>query len=230
MSDIFMALFAAFLGIAVIQQFFKHSRASQRRIYWNCTWLAAVAGFCAGYPDWQRAAGLSVLAVAGMIVAAYAYTPYIKIGGKIRSLGLQTPDPEDVPAEPPAEQQDPAPDAYSGVLSAPKMWWLMVPVMLISAANTYAFATGESEWWVAVIGIAVLIFLAVTVGYGDASWGYPIARGQKIQFAILAVVTLGTFTAVYLASYAMAKRRPMRSKHSLDYRAHPHLRDKYPEL
>ncbi|MCF6386368.1 hypothetical protein L2K20_05250 [Mycobacterium sp. MBM] len=225
-----MAIFALCIGVAVIQQFFKHGRASQRRIYWSCTLLASIAGLMAGYPDWQRAVGLSALAVIGLTVIAYAYTPYIKIGGKIRSLGLQTPDPEDVPAEPHADQQDPAPDAYSGALSAPKMWWLMVPLMLISAGNTYAFVTGEGEWWVAAIGIAFLIFLAVVGGYGDASWGYPIARGQKIQFAILAVVTLGTFTVLYLAAYAMAQRRPLRSKHSLDYRSHPHLRDKYPEL
>lgn len=229
MSDLFIAIFALCIGVAVIQLFLKHSRASQRRIYWSCTGLASISGFVAGYPDWQRAVGLSALAVIGLTVVAYAYTPYIKIGGKIRSLGLQTPDPEDVPAEPHADQQDPAPDAYSGVLSAPKMWWLMVPLMLISTGNTYAFMIGEGEWWVAAIGIAFLIFLAVMVGYGDVSWGYPIARGQTIQFAILAVVTISTFTVLYLAAYTMAQRRPLRSKHSLDYRSHPHLRNNYPE-
>ena len=229
MSDLFMAIFAACIGVAVVQQFFKHSRASQRRIYWSCTWLAAVAGFAASYPDWQRAAGLTALAVVGLIVIAYAYTPYIKIGGKIRSLGVQTPDPEDVLTESTTGQHDPAPDAYSGLLTAAKMWWILVPLMLISAINTYAFAAGEGEWWVAAIGIAFLVFLSGATGVGDASWGYPIARGQLIQFVVLAVVTIGTFTVIYLAAYALAKRRPVRSKHSLEYRAHPKLREKYSE-
>lgn len=228
--DFFFGVTLAAFAIGFVQSFFKHSRTSQRRVYWTCTAVGATAAFLSFYPLWTKGLGAFAFVTGAMTVIAYAYTPYIKIGGKIRSLGLQTPDPEDVPAEPHADQQDPAPDAYSGVLSAPKMWWLMVPLMLISAGNTYAFVTGEGEWWVAAIGIAFLIFLAVVGGYGDASWGYPIARGQKIQFAILAVVTLGTFTVLYLAAYAMAQRRPLRSKHSLDYRSHPHLRDKYPEL
>ena len=56
-----------------------------------------------------------------------------------------------------------------------------------------------------------------------------LARGQRIQFAILAVVTIGSFTVLYLAAYAVAKRRPLRSKHSMEYRAHPHLQDKQPD-
>lgn len=229
MSDLFMAIFAACVGLAVVQQFFKHSRASQRRIYWNCTWVAALAGFLAGYPDWGKAAGLAALAALGLTVAAYAYTPYIKINGKIRSLGVQTPDPEDDSDETTAPQRDPAPDAYSGALTAAKLWWILVPLMLISAINTYAYATGEGEWWVAAIGMAFLVFLSVTTGLGDASWGYPIARGQRIQLAILTVVTLGTFTTIYLIAYAIGRRRPVRSRHSLEYRAHPDLRDKFPE-
>jgi hypothetical protein len=229
MSDLFMAIFAGCIGVAVVQQFFKHSRASQRRVYWNCTWLAAIAGFLAGYPDWERAAGLAALAALGLSVAAYAYTPYIKINGEIRSLGVQTPDPEDVSDEATVRQHDPAPDAYSGGLTAAKLWWILVPLMLISAVNTYSFATGEGEWWVATIGMAFLVFLAVTTGLGDASWGYPIARGQRIQFVVLTIVTLGTFTAIYLIAYAIGKRRPVRSKHSLEYRAHPDLRDKFSE-
>jgi hypothetical protein len=164
-----------------------------------------------------------------MLVIACAYTPYIKINGKIRSLAIQSPDPEDESSEAIAEQQDPVRDAYSGALTAAKLWWILVPLMLISAINTYAYAIGEGEWWVAAIGMAFLVFLSVTTGLGDASWGYPIARGQRIQLAVLTIVTLGTFTAIYLVAYAIGKRRPVRSKHSLEYRAHPDLRDKFPE-
>lgn len=229
MSDLFFIVLAGCVAVAVIQQFFDHSRSSQRRVYWTCTGLGAVAAFLAIPEDTPKGIGVAAFFVGVMSVAAYAYTPYIKIGGKIRALAAQTPDPDDTSAESTTGQHDPAPDAYSGMLTAPKMWWILVLLMLISAGNTYAFATGDGEWWVAAIGIAFLVFLAVATGIGDASWGYPIARGQRIQFVILVVVTLGTFTVIYLAAYALAKRRPIRSKHSLEYRAHPDLREKYSE-
>ena len=229
MSDLFFIVLAGCVAVAVIQQFFEHSRSSQRRIYWTCTGLGAIAAFLAVPEDTPKGIGLAAFFIGVMSVAAYAYTPYLKIRGKIRSLAIQSPDPDDGSTKYTAEQQDPTPDSYSGMLTAPKMWWILVPLMLISAINTYAFVTGKGEWWVAAIGIAFLLFLAIATGYGDASWGYPIARRQLIQFTVLAIVTLGTFTVVYLAAYALAKRRPIRSKHSLEYRAHPDLRVKYSE-
>lgn len=227
--DLFFGVTVAAFAIGFVQSFFKHSRTSQRRVFWACAAVGAVAAFLSFYPLWTKGLGAFAFVAGAMTVIAYAYTPYIKIGGKIRSLGVQTPDPEDTPLESASEQHDPAPDAYSGVLTAAKMWWILVPLMLISAVNTYAFAIGEGEWWVAAIGLVFLAFLAIGTGYGDASWGYPIARGQRIQFAILVVVTIGSFTALYLAAYALAKRRPVRSRHSMEYRAHPRLRDQYPE-
>lgn len=228
--DLFFGVTVAAFAIGFVQSFFKHSRTSQRRVYWTCAAVGAAAAFLSFYPLWTKGLGAVAFVAGAMIVIAYAYTPYIKIGGKIRSLAVQTPDPEDDSPGSATTQHDPAPDAYSGMLTAAKMWWILVSLMLISAINTYAFVTGEGEWWVAVIGVTFLVFLAVAAGVGDASWGYPIARGQRIQFMILAVVTLGAFTVVYLAAYGLAKRRPFRSKHSLDYRAHPDLRDKDPGL
>jgi len=232
MSDVFMVIFVASIAVAVIQQFFKHSRGSQRRTYWSCTCAAAIFGFLAVYPDLQKGLWMALFSLGAMIVIAYAYTPYIKLGGKIYALTVHDsrPDPDEAAAETTTGQQhDPAPDAYSGLLTAPKMWWVLVPLMLISAGNTYAFAIGEGEGWVAAIGITFLVFLAIATGYGDASWGYSIARGQRLQFIILAIVTLGTFAVLYLGAYAIAKRRPVRSRHSMEYRAHPDLRKKYSE-
>lgn len=229
MTDVFFVIMAGCVAVAIVQQFFRHSRTSQRRVYWTCALLGSLSALLCVTENIQQRVGSALFFMGVMLVAAYAYTPYIKIRGKIYSLATQTPDPEDVPAESSTEQHDPAPDAYSGLLTAPKMWWILIPLMLISVGNTYAWASGEGEWWVAAIGIVFLAFLAIATGYGDASWGYPIARGQRIQFAILAVVTVGSFTVLYLAAYAVAKRRPVRSRHSLEYRAHPRLRNQYPE-
>lgn len=233
MSNFFFFVFASALAVAVIQQFFKHSRSSQRRIYWSCTIVGAIAAFLMVYPEWQKGSGLGLFYLGLMTFVAYAYTPYIKIGGKIYALTVQDsrPDPDDTPATETASptvvtELDPAPDAYSGLLSATKMWWMVVGLLVISSVNTYAFVTGDGEWWVAAIGIAFLVFLAVTTGLGDASWGYGIARGQHIQFGVAAVVTVGVFAALYLVAYQTGKRLPLRRKQSMEYRAHPrHAKD-----
>ena len=230
MSDLFFVLLVASLAIAVIQQFFKHSRTSQRRIYWSCTCVGAVSGFLIGYPDWTRGSGMALFLLGVMAVAAYAYTPYIKVGGKIYALTVQDsrPDADESSdkTDAAAPKLDPAPDAYSGIISATKMWWLLVPLLVISSGNTYAFATGEGEGWVALIGVTFLVFLAIATGYGDASWGYGIARGQHIQFGVAAVVTAGVFAVLYLAAYQVGKLRPLRRKQSMEFRAHPrHAKD-----
>jgi hypothetical protein len=229
MSDFFFLIVVACVVISFVQSFFKHSRSSQRRIYWTCARVAAVAGFFAVYPDWKKGSGFALFALGAMMVMAYVYTPYIKIGGKIYALTVQDsrPDPEDTPA-PAAEdpEDDPAPDAYSGIISATKTWWLYIPLLAFIAINTYAFAVGEGEAWVAGTGVAFLVFLAIATGYGDASWGYGIARGQHIQFGVAAVVTAGVFAVLYLVAYQGGKRWPLRRKQSMEFRAHPrHAKD-----
>src|SRR5262245_54098544 len=123
MSDFFLALFVAALGIAVIQQFFKHSRSSRRRIYWGCTIVGAGAAFLMVNPDWKKGFAIALGCLAIMTVVAYANTPYIKIRGKVYALTVQDsqPDPDDdsdVTAATTTQERDPAPDAYSGLLSA----------------------------------------------------------------------------------------------------------------
>jgi hypothetical protein len=176
------------------------------------------------YPDWKKGLGLDLFFLGAMTVVAFAYTPYIKLGGRTRALTVQdsrtdsdvTPNPT-----PPAVSHDPAPDAYSGIISAAKMWWLIVPVLIISAGNFYAFVAGRGESWVAAIGIGFVLFLAVVTGYGDASWEYPVARGQRTQFAIATVITAGAFAVLYLLAYYAGKRMPLRRHQSMEYRVHP---------
>ena len=45
---------------------------------------------------------------------------------------------------------------------------------------------------------------------------------------VAGVATLGTFTALYFLAYAAGRRWPLRPKGSMGYRAHPHLRKKFP--
>jgi hypothetical protein len=223
-SNFFLAIAIASSAVAVIQSFFDHSRTSQRRIYWSCVGIAAMAGFFMVYPDWKKGLGLGLFFLSAMTVVAFAYTPYIKLGGKTRALTVQDSrsDSGDTPTTTSvALERDPTPDAYSGIVSAAKMWWLLVGLLVISAGNFYAFVAGRGEVWVAAIGIGFVVFLAVVTGYGDASWGYAIARGQRPQFAIATVTTAGAFAVLYLFAYYTGKHMPLRRKQSMEYRAHP---------
>jgi hypothetical protein len=240
-----------FLGVIVLcfvvcfaLSFFDISRGSQRRIYWASACLAAVSGFLIGYPNWQKGLGITGILLGAMIMAAYAATPYIKIGGKIYALTVadSRPDPEDI--DTPAGDHpgtdgaphahsgdpefDPAPDSYSGMLTAAKMWWMLVVLAVIAAGNVYFFAVGRGGGWVAAAAAAFVALLAVGAGYGDASWGYPIARGQHLQLGIASLITAGGFALLYLSAYYTARRFPLRRKQSLEYRAHPRHRKNEP--
>jgi hypothetical protein len=228
MSNPFFVLLVACAVGALIQQYVKYSRSSQRRVYWGCASLGTIAAFLAFYPDSKKGLGMALFFLGAMTVIAYAYTPYIKIGSKVYALTVQDsrPDPDESSDDTAATatatpEHDPAPDAYSGLLSATKMWWLLIPLMIISTGNVYAFATGKGEWWVAAIGLAFIVFLSLAMGFGDASWGYGIARGQHVQFVAAAVVTVGIFAALYMAAYQTGKRWPSRRNQSMESRAHP---------
>ena len=163
-----------------------------------------------------------------MVAAAYGYTPYIKIRGKIYALNASDsqPDPDDEPAETALDTSNhgetgPKPNTYSGLLSARKMWWVLTVLMLIAAINVRIFFESGGKDWMAGAAVVAVIFFGVVLGLGDASWGYGIARGQKIQFAIVTIITAGTFAVIYLAAYWIGKHKPVRRKQSMEYRAHP---------
>lgn len=220
MQNWFLVALILSIAVSFIQSFFKFDLTTQRCIYWSCTCVATISGFFMTYPNWKNGIWLGLLFFGAMTVAAYCYTPYLKFGGKIYALTVQdsradTPTPLATDAEP-----DPAADAYSGIITARKLWWLILPLMLFSVGNFYFFIVGRGEGWVAATGLALLVLLAVGAGYGDASWGYAIARGQYLQFVIASVVTVGLFAVLYLLAYSAGKRWPSRRQQSMEYRAH----------
>lgn len=228
MRDIFLTIFVAAVAVALIQQFFDHSRSSQRRIYWSSTCVAAVAAFLMFYPDGKKGVLVALGMFGAMIVAAYGYTPYIKIRGKVFALNAtdRRPDPEDDRAESTGDEQGKVPrgqasDAYSGLVTARKMWWVVTILMLIAAINVRIFIESGAQDWASGAAALMIVFFAVVLGLGDASWGYGIARGQKIQFAISTIITAGTFAIIYLGAYWIGKHNPVRRKQSMEYRAHP---------
>jgi hypothetical protein len=232
MKHFFAPVLALCFVAVFILSFFKISLSSQRRIYWSCALFGAVSGFLMFLPNWKDGTVAALFALIPMTLFAYGYTPYIKIRGKIYALYLSdslAEHDETSAAAVPGQEYDPAPDSYGGIATAAKFWWVLVFSMAMSAVLLYAFARGEMDGLGAVIGAGFIVFLAVVGGLGDASWDYPVARGQRLQFGIISVITAGAFTVLYLAAYYAGKRWPLRMKRSLEYRAHPRHRKNYPQ-
>ncbi|WP_236054827.1 hypothetical protein [Mycobacterium sp. SM1] len=163
-----------------------------------------------------------------MIFNAYHFTLYIKIRGKIYAYyvtdSLPGPSPDGtLPPGAGDPDYDPAPDSYGGTATAKKTWWSGVfgMVILVVAIDL------AKPWHTAMLVGAVVVF-APGYGYSDASWGDPVARGQRLQFVIIAIITAGVFTAFYLAAYRAGRRWPWRYKRSLEYRAHPSHQKRWP--
>lgn len=79
----------------------------------------------------------------------------------------------------------------------------------------------DKPWWLGPSAATLFVVGALGYGYMDASWGYSISRGQRLQFVIIAVITAGVFTVLYVIAYFAGRRWPLRRKQSMEYRAHP---------
>jgi hypothetical protein len=241
-------------AIAVVAlPFIGLRRSVERRVFWCMVGAIGVAGALSTYPTWYHATAFALFPVAMLTVGAWAYTPYIKIGGTIYALNLKDrrPDPDDEhdhdaspsdpdshpelgeydhntidvdddrPAGHPASHSDADVDSYSGMLTPTTMWWVMVGLSVIAGGNAYAYLFSDGKAPVAIAMATFVVLLALSTGYGDANWGYRIARGRYIPFVIAAVVTAGGFALVYLTAYYLARRWPLRRSRSMHYRAHP---------
>lgn len=198
-------------------------------MFWSGVCGVAVFCFLAALPQWGTAIFVAVFSVGYLSFSAYFATPYIKIGGRIYAFHIDDSEPDRAPDEPPPgagdPDYDPYPDSYAGSVTAPKMWWLMVPGMALCSFNVAtALVSAGKRSWVDVAAAAAVVVIAAGFGYMDSSWRYRIARGQTVQFVLVGVLTGGMFTLLYLTAYRIAQRWPFRPKISSEYIVHPHLR------
>jgi hypothetical protein len=232
MKNAFFAAAAACFLVGFSLSSFRLTLRVQRRLYWACACLAAVFGFLMALPNSRTGIVVGALFFSGMTVAAYATGSYIKIGGKIYALTVVDgqPDRDDARQDTDADvAADPAPDAYSGVLTAAKMWWMLVVIAAIAGINGYAALFSNGGAVVGVMSAAVLTLVAIGLGYADGSWDYQPARRQYLQLGVASVVTAGGFALFYFAAFYAARRRPLRRSQSLDPRAHPRHLKRGPE-
>jgi len=251
MSSLFLGAMIVIIVIVVVLPFFGLTRSAERRFFWCLVATAGLAAALSTYPTWHDALKLALIPLGAMTIGAWAYTPYLKIGGRIYALNVKDrrPDPGDEPALDAAgpasdDQSDieydddaadfgdkssrhhasdsaPAAESYSGMLTPATMWWVMVGLSVIAAGNIYAYFFSEGKAPVALMMAVFVSLLALATGYGDASWGYRIARGSYIPFSIASLITAGGFAAIYLAAYYTAGRWPLRRAQSMEQRAHP---------
>jgi len=214
----------------------SNNRRTGRRIFWIGFLIASTSAFLIAYPpDWKSGTVWSLLACFLMLMNAYFSTSHIKIHGNIYAFNVFDSVPDPSPGDKLATKvdnpdYDPAPDSYGGLATAKKMWWLMVPVMAMCSVDLFTHVLGldKDRPWLTALTPVVIVVIATVFGYGDASWGYPIARGQRAQFGIITVITAGVFTILYATAYYAGKRRPLRRQQSMEYRAHPRHQKRYP--
>lgn len=214
-----LVLLVAFIAATFIESFLNVDRKIHQAIYWSCTAAAAVCGFFVAYPNLKEGVLAVVFVIGALASVAYFTTSYIQVRGHTyadTTIG-NVVEGDGVDEEPRHDGQD---DGYSGVYSPAKFWWGMVPVALIMTSAVVLAVSGQKPWWYALIGVGLLVIMAPMSGLGDGSWRYAVARGQSLPFALVGLVTAGTFTVLYLIAYYVGKRWPVRRPQSMESRAH----------
>lgn len=188
------------------------SAAAERRLYWVGVTVAVVAALFTIYPPDWRGGLVFASAIAGVtVLRAYMTTSYLRIRGRTFAFNLADSHAESGDSDVPA-------NSYAGFATAPKMWWLFTIVTVVCASIVGMYvATSEGPWYAAG-SVLVIVGLPMWIGHQDASWGYPIARGQIPQLVVATVATLGLFVLTYFLGYKVGTVRPLRSERSPEFR------------
>lgn len=190
MNDLFMVV--AFIGLAAVFSARLMNPRTGRAVFWIATIVTCVSVFLMAYPpDWGSGLLMSLGIGCVIIIAAYINTEFIVIGGKTYSLFAELTKEED----------------YGGGLTAKKAWWLTSLGMAMAIAIGATYLVARSWEWVPVTSGVVIVLAAMSMGYRDASMDKPVAAGQRLQFGLVSVLTMGVFTIAYLGAYKTSKRR-----------------------
>ncbi|MBI3226811.1 MAG: hypothetical protein HYZ39_17335 [Mycolicibacterium cosmeticum] len=65
---------------------------------------------------------------------------------------------------------------------------------------------GERSWALPLTGLVLLLALTLLLGISDGRGGFPVARGERAAFAVLAVLSAGTVLVPYLPAYFGARQ------------------------
>ncbi|MEB3069325.1 hypothetical protein [[Mycobacterium] vasticus] len=193
--------------------------------FWGAGCAFSSFMFVGMLPDWKY--GIEAAVACGILFAsmAFAYTPFLKVRGRIYAAQWRHRQAESVEDDS-GPDRDRIPDSYTGFSPAAQSWWMLTVVCLVCLIVIYADFVAHNNH-VHLFGIPatiVVVYVPLYVGYWDASWNYPVARGQLNQFTMLSIMTAGIFAALYFATFHIGKRWPWRPKRSIEYRMHPRHR------
>lgn len=209
------------LAIALVPLFSSKEIGTQRRIYWGGTGGAALCFFLASLPDLGTGALLILGSFVFMAIPAYFSGPLIKVGGRVFAFRLEhSRSGRTATGRDDSGAHEPPSDSYGGNVTASKLWWLLIFVVGLCASTIFQYVIDTEKVWIVVVSAVALVTFAVMYGVADGSWGHRVARGQYVQFGIITIMTIGTFTALYLAAYFASRRRPIRRRDPFENRGH----------
>lgn len=185
-SIAFVSAVAGLAGMALAPR--KNVRAG-RITYWTGAAVTAVSAYFIALPQgWKSALG--ALAFAGVVAAfvAYAYTPFLGVGGRRVSF-------YSVSAQP-----------YGAGVTAKRSWWRLVVGIIVLSFGIVSHVLGEGNPWLAAIAAGGIVSAGAAFGYRDALLGAGIASGQRVQLVLASAITLGAFPIAYLGGYTLRLR------------------------
>lgn len=200
------------------------NRRIGRRLFWSGLLLATVAGFFIFFPpDWKAGIGASLLCIIVMSITAYFNSPYLKFRGKILAFSnydsLPDPQRDSTPSVTDEVRAKLNADSYYGGTTARKFWWLLTFMTGMFAFGVIGYFVDGDNPRVAMVAAAALVAMPSLAGFVDATEGYPLARGQRVQFGLISIITVGAFPLIYFLGYQAGKRWPRSGKHSRQYQA-----------
>lgn len=182
----------AFFGLAGVFAARLINPSAGRAVFWGATIVTCVSVFLMAYPPHWGTGLLMAFGVGCIIViAAYINTELIVIRGKTYSLFAKRSEDDD----------------YGGGLTAGKAWWVTTLGLTMAVLIGVIYFVTRGWEWAPAASVAVTILAALSIGYRDASMDNPVAAGQRLQFGLVTVLTVGVFAVAYLCAYKTSKRR-----------------------
>ncbi|MEZ0052740.1 peptidoglycan/LPS O-acetylase OafA/YrhL [Mycobacterium sp. MAA66] len=212
---IFFSIAIIALIICALTLWSKRGISRQRRIYWSSTTVVACSVFLASLPNWKQGLAVAAFACAILFGSAYFNTDYIHFKGQTYTY-YSSASQKDETRSGTSDNKSP-----SGLTTATRFWTLMIGAALLLALMVGINLQPGGKPREALVAAVILGAFAAFFGHNDAINDHPIAGGQRVQFILISLVTVGIFPTIYLIAYSIGKKRPRGGKRSMGRQENP---------
>jgi len=175
---------AALGGLAAMALAPRRDVRVGRTVFWAGGLLTCVSAYFIADPQGVQAGfGASALVLAVVLFVAYVHTPFLNIRRRRISFYSEESGP------------------YGGYVTVAKSWWRLVGTVAVLAIGAVSFALSTGAVWPSGVAAFVVITIGSIFGYRDSVSGNAVSGGQRLQFVLVTVFTLGVFAVSYLAVY-----------------------------